>query len=350
MSAPGAPLGSYYVQDHLGNTRVVYEPVFCGEQTNGEAMSYAVEYVGDYFPYGKTIREYVSGKKEKFLTTEHERDVETGLDYRGARFYDADIGRFLSLDPLASDYPQVSAYNYVLGNPILLIDPSGRSPEESSGWTYTNAWLASNFNGSITGFKQTWQDQNGEKTDPVNVTSENIITVQHNQNPFNRTSTVNVNNGAIADFVQQINSFAGLQSEGASLTLAIEIPYITQEEFSSRTNAQKRAKVLRDKIASYNDLGLGLRNYYDQLSRGRNTFEIPTLIMEGVDDGYDKMIRVLGGAGIRVDVQIEMVRIQGKSSRCKGNPSEFPCSNPNVCAPKRETKMKLIFRGRAVRA
>ncbi|MFK8100946.1 MAG: RHS repeat-associated core domain-containing protein [Saprospiraceae bacterium] len=127
LSAPGAPAGSYYVQDHLGNTRVVYEPVFCGEQTNGEPMSYAVEYVGDYFPYGKTIREYVSGEQEKFLTTEHERDIETGLDYRGARFYDADIGRFLSLDPLAADYAAWSPYNYVLSNPIILIDPTGKS-------------------------------------------------------------------------------------------------------------------------------------------------------------------------------------------------------------------------------
>ena len=66
---------------------------------------------------------------EKFLTTQHQRDGETGLDYRGARFYDSDVGRFLSLDPLAIDYPQVSPYNYVLSNPLVIIDPTGRSPE-----------------------------------------------------------------------------------------------------------------------------------------------------------------------------------------------------------------------------
>jgi RHS repeat-associated protein len=66
---------------------------------------------------------------ERFLTTQHERDKETGLDYRGARFYDSDISRFLSLDPLAREFPSWSAYNYVVGNPISLIDPTGRSPK-----------------------------------------------------------------------------------------------------------------------------------------------------------------------------------------------------------------------------
>ncbi len=49
------------------------------------------------------------------------------MDYRGARFYDADVGRFLSLDPLAVEYPNWSDYNYVLGNPIIFIDPDGRN-------------------------------------------------------------------------------------------------------------------------------------------------------------------------------------------------------------------------------
>lgn len=51
----------------------------------------------------------------------------TGLDNRGARFYDSDVARFLSLDPHATDYPSWSDYNYVLGNPISFIDPDGKS-------------------------------------------------------------------------------------------------------------------------------------------------------------------------------------------------------------------------------
>ena len=118
----------FYLYDHLGNTRVVYEPTYAGG-----ALELAINYAADYFPYGKVLREYVntnSGDPEKFLTTQHERDKETGLDYRGARFYDSDIARFLSIDPWQAKYPSWSTYNYVIGNPISLIDPTGKGPDD----------------------------------------------------------------------------------------------------------------------------------------------------------------------------------------------------------------------------
>lgn len=84
-----------------------------------------------YFPYGKTLRYFESAAfEEKFLTTQHERDRETGFDYRGARYYDSDLGRFLSLDPLAAQYPAWSDYVYVLGNPVKFVDPDGKEPED----------------------------------------------------------------------------------------------------------------------------------------------------------------------------------------------------------------------------
>ncbi len=88
-------------------------------------VAYTLEYAADYYPYGKILREY-NPQAEKYLTTHHERDMETGLDYRGARYYDADIARFLSLDERAADYPSLSSYNYVAGNPLLFLDPNGR--------------------------------------------------------------------------------------------------------------------------------------------------------------------------------------------------------------------------------
>ncbi|NJN78731.1 MAG: glycoside hydrolase family protein [Saprospiraceae bacterium] len=82
----------------------------------------------DYFPYGKILRQFIK-TPEKYVTTGHERDVETGLDYRGARYYDSDVARFLSLDPLAAEFAEWSAYNYVLGNPVMLVDSDGKAPE-----------------------------------------------------------------------------------------------------------------------------------------------------------------------------------------------------------------------------
>jgi RHS repeat-associated protein len=92
----------------------------------------------DYFPYGKILREFIK-TPEKYVTTGHERDVETGLDYRGARFYDSDVARFLSLDPLAAEFLEWSDYNYVLGNPVMFIDPDGKSPEPPKVISYSES-------------------------------------------------------------------------------------------------------------------------------------------------------------------------------------------------------------------
>jgi hypothetical protein len=46
------------------------------------------------------------------------------------RFYDSDVARFLSLDPLAAQFPEWSDYNYVLGNPVMFIDPDGKEPQQ----------------------------------------------------------------------------------------------------------------------------------------------------------------------------------------------------------------------------
>jgi RHS repeat-associated protein len=56
---------------------------------------------------------------------------QTGLYYYGARYYDANIGRFISPDSIVPDpsNPQsLNRYSYCLNNPLRFIDPSGHSP------------------------------------------------------------------------------------------------------------------------------------------------------------------------------------------------------------------------------
>jgi RHS repeat-associated protein len=115
---------TFYLYDHLGNTRVTYYQRSCGS-------TLTVENIIDYDPYGKVLREFSNNDdKERYVTTQHERDEETGYDYRGARFYDSDIARFLSVDPMAHHFPSWSPYSYSLCNPVRFLDPTGLESEE----------------------------------------------------------------------------------------------------------------------------------------------------------------------------------------------------------------------------
>ena len=77
---------SFYFNDHLGNTRIVYRvkpatddgPVVSDENTpaNCDKAAYVIEYMADYYPYGKVLREYVCSEAERYLTTQHERNRE----------------------------------------------------------------------------------------------------------------------------------------------------------------------------------------------------------------------------------------------------------------------------------
>jgi RHS repeat-associated protein len=62
-----------------------------------------------------------------------ERDVETGLDYFGARYYASVEGRFTAVDSAGPDpsNPQtLNKYAYCLNNPLRIIDRDGRYGED----------------------------------------------------------------------------------------------------------------------------------------------------------------------------------------------------------------------------
>jgi RHS repeat-associated protein len=70
------------------------------------------------------------------------------MDY-GARWYDPQINRWGQIDPLAEKHYAWSGYNYVLGNPVKLIDPDGRDPMFDENGNFLGHYNDSDFDGEI---------------------------------------------------------------------------------------------------------------------------------------------------------------------------------------------------------
>ncbi|PLK42106.1 RHS repeat domain-containing protein [Emticicia sp. TH156] len=117
----GAWSYEYFITDHLGNTRVAYK-------ANGTALTKTSETAFD--PWGIVLKDVglVNGFQNKFEYQNKEKESTFNLRRIsfGARTYNASIGRFDGVDPLAELSRRFSAYNYVYDNPLLFVDPDGR--------------------------------------------------------------------------------------------------------------------------------------------------------------------------------------------------------------------------------
>lgn len=66
--------------------------------------------------------------------TGHVEDVDSGLVYMQARYYDPAVGRFLTIDPASVDPGNAYDFNrflYAKGNPLRYLDPDGKRYAES---------------------------------------------------------------------------------------------------------------------------------------------------------------------------------------------------------------------------
>ena len=112
----------FYHSDHLGSSSFI--------SSNAGTTTQHLQYLppdsyrdGESFVEQKSTTAYLS----PYRYSGKEKDEETGYSYFGARYYNPELSVWLSVDPMAEKYPSTSAYMYCLGNPVVLVDPDGRS-------------------------------------------------------------------------------------------------------------------------------------------------------------------------------------------------------------------------------
>ena len=148
--AQGNETIEYFHSDAIGSVRLVTD-------ANGQVVQ---RY--DYLPFGEP---WGSAGLETRRFGGKERDVETGLDYFGARYYQSQTGRFTSTDPVLDmkgalvDPQQWNRYVYVRNNPLRYVDPDGRCSKpadqrEGETGVCIEAFIADSHLGASTAIQQ----------------------------------------------------------------------------------------------------------------------------------------------------------------------------------------------------
>ena len=107
-------VSKYFLQDHLGSTVGLAD-------SSGNLTSSA-----SYDSFGNSTNNLTT----RYQYTGREKDEFTGLHYYRARWYDANLGRFISEDPIGFAGGDINLYGYVNGNPLRYSDPLGLSGDD----------------------------------------------------------------------------------------------------------------------------------------------------------------------------------------------------------------------------
>jgi len=125
-----------YHSDHLGSSAFLTDAA-------GDPTQHL-----QYMPFGESFIEQrsITSYYTPYTFSAKERDTETGYSYFGARYYDADISVWLSVDPMSDKGPGVSPYSYSFNRPVVFVDPDGEWPFppsiQSAGFVFRSIWNA----------------------------------------------------------------------------------------------------------------------------------------------------------------------------------------------------------------
>jgi len=119
----------YFIQDHLGSTT--------GLADSSGDLTVRISYDS----FGNVPGGIYDQDALRYLFTGREYLSLFGLQYSRARWYDPNLGRFISEDPIGFAGGDINLYGYVWSNPLNFTDPTGLD-----GWGNDAAdWLDSNI-------------------------------------------------------------------------------------------------------------------------------------------------------------------------------------------------------------
>lgn len=120
----------YELSNHLGNVLAVVsdKKLFIDNKWQATVLS-----AQDYYPFGMSMpnRKWQgsAGGSYRFSFNGKEDDTEWGAQDYGMRIYDKSIAKFLSVDPLTKEYPELTPYQFASNTPIMAIDLDGLEAE-----------------------------------------------------------------------------------------------------------------------------------------------------------------------------------------------------------------------------
>jgi RHS repeat-associated protein len=132
----------YELANHLGNVLVTITDKRLPHSTDGTTIDYyepEVRMAQEYFAFGAPIPKrnyFLNDKQYRYGFNGKENDNEVKLDWSGnpingsqqdygMRIYDPRLGRFLSVDPITTEYPELTPYQFASNRPIDGIDLDG---------------------------------------------------------------------------------------------------------------------------------------------------------------------------------------------------------------------------------
>lgn len=123
----------YELSNHLGNVLEVISDRKIAVNNGGTVDHYLPDILKatDYYAFGLPMigrDESISPGTYRFDFNGKETDAETDLQDYGFRIYNPSIAKFLSVDPLAPEYPWYTPYQFAGNNPVKFIDRDGLEP------------------------------------------------------------------------------------------------------------------------------------------------------------------------------------------------------------------------------